>query len=253
MAAISVLPSIGGLQRPLTSEDLELSRTVHNRLVHPEEQPEISDATLKALGELFVRNDAQAVFGIHLLHSHFVAPKGTVLLGIEAQLSKTSTACWTKPIPAAQLTHKAVHSYVFSLQSDGIFVPYKLQEGKVDAKVASIQPAFFQELAAFLHSNNLADLVALQLLDGSESRKRIELLVGPQATLMVDKKDLIGFNLPCITTSWTFTVRNNGIISCKGNNVYSAKKNTHQVFQDSKPLPTVEALLEALRGEGIIA
>jgi len=142
---------------------------------------------------------------------------------------------------------------VFSLQSDGTFVPYELQEGEVDAKVASIQPAFFQELAAFLHSNNLADLVALQLLDGSESRKRMELLVGPQATLMVDEKDLTGFDPPRITTGWTFTVGNDGIISCKGNDVYSAKKNTHQVFQDAKPLPTVEALLEALRGEGIIA
>jgi hypothetical protein len=123
----------------------------------------------------------------------------------------------------------------------------------VDAKVPSIKPAFFQELAAFLHRNSLADLVALQLLTGSESRTKMELLVGPQATLMVHEKDLIGFDPPRITTGWTFRVGNDGIISCKGGDVYAAKKNTHQVFQDSKPLPTVEALLEALRGEGIIA
>jgi hypothetical protein len=69
---------------------------------------------------------------------------------------------------------------------------------------------------------------------------------------MVDEKDLIGFDPPRITTGWSFWVGNDGIISCKGNNVYAAKKNTHQVFTDSKPLPTVEALLEVLREKGFI-
>lgn len=81
----------------------------------------------------------------------------------------------------------------------------------------------------------------------------MELLVGPQSTLMVDEKDLIGFDPPRLTTGWSFQVGNDGIISCKGNDVYASKKNTHAVFQDSKPLPTVEALKEALRGEGLIA
>jgi hypothetical protein len=98
----------------------------YNRLLYPEEQPEISDATLKALGGLFVRHDAQDVFGIYLLHNHFVAPEGTVLLGIEAQLSESSTVCWTKPVPAPQLADKAVHGHTFSLQADGTFVPYEL-------------------------------------------------------------------------------------------------------------------------------
>lgn len=76
MAAAGILPAIAGLQRLPTSQDLELSRVVivlhflayktrtltftfsfrYNSLPHPEEQPEISDASLKALGELFVRH-----------------------------------------------------------------------------------------------------------------------------------------------------------------------------------------------------
>jgi hypothetical protein len=81
----------------------------------------------------------------------------------------------------------------------------------------------------------------------------MELLIGPQATLMVDEKDLIGFERPRVTTGWSFHVRDDGIISCKGNDVYAEKKDIHQVFTDSKPLPTVEVLKEALRKEGLIA
>lgn len=141
----------------------------YNSLPHLEEQPEISNAALKALCELFVHNGVQDVFGT--------------------------------------------------------------------------RPDFFQEFASFLHHNNLADLVALQLLDSPQNSTRMELLIGPQATLMVDEKDLIGFEPPRITTGWSlsFQVGDDGIISCKGNDVYAEKKNTHQVFTDSKPLPTVES------------
>lgn len=205
------------------------------------------------MGELFVHNGVQNIFGIHLLHSHFIAPEDTVLLGIEAQLSDTSRACWTKPVPIAELANKAVHGHVFRLQSDKTLVPYELQEGEVDSKELAGKPKFFLEFANFLHCNNLADLVALQLLDSSQNNTRMELLIGPQATLMMDEKDLIGCEQPRITTGWSFHVGDDGIISCKGNDVYAEKKDTHQVFTDSKPLPTVEALKEVLRKEGLIA
>lgn len=81
----------------------------------------------------------------------------------------------------------------------------------------------------------------------------MELLLGRHDTLMVDERDLIGFDPPRITTGWSFHVGDDGIISCKGNDVYAEKKNTHQVFKDSKPLPTVEALMQALRGAGVMA
>jgi hypothetical protein len=138
-----------------------------------------------------------------------------VLLGIEAQLSDTSRACWTKPVPIAELAKKAVHGHVFRLQSDKTFVPYKLQEGEVDSKELATNPNFFLEFANLLHCNNLADLVALQLLDRSQDSTRMELLIGPQATLMVDEKDFIGFERLRITTGWSFHVGDDGIISCK--------------------------------------
>ncbi|KAG4432423.1 hypothetical protein IFR05_012098, partial [Cadophora sp. M221] len=45
--------AIAGLHHRPTSHDLAISLAV---LPHPEEQPEVSDDTLKAQGELFVRH-----------------------------------------------------------------------------------------------------------------------------------------------------------------------------------------------------
>lgn len=208
---------------------------------------------LKHLGELFVRHEAHDTFGIHLLHTHFLVPEGCVLYGTQVQVSGNSESCWTKPVSVKELATKPIHGHVFHLQPNGTFVPYEFQEGEPPSKLASVSSAFFQDLAEFLHLNNLADLVALQLLDGPRERTYTELLVGPQSTLMMDTKDVLGFEPAKITTGWLFQVGNDGVISCKGNNVYAAKKNTHGVFQDSKPLTTLEALKAALFQEGIIA
>ncbi|KND88466.1 hypothetical protein TOPH_06856 [Tolypocladium ophioglossoides CBS 100239] len=136
---------------------------------------------------------------------------------------------------------------------DGAFVPYEFQEGEAPSKAVKISKVFFQELAGFLHFNNLAGLVALQLLDGPRDRTNTELLVGPQSTLMMDTKDVLGLDPAQITTGWFFKVGEDGVISCKGGDVYAPKKNTHGVFQDLKPLSTLETLKEALLEEGIIA
>ncbi|EXL39780.1 hypothetical protein FOCG_17632 [Fusarium oxysporum f. sp. radicis-lycopersici 26381] len=244
---------IPGLHHSPNAEDFADSRNVSNGLPQPEEQPEISDTTLKNLGELFVRHDAHDAFGIHLLHAHFQVPEGNVLYGIQVQVSGNSESCWTKPVPAKELATKPIHGHVFHLQPNGAFVPYEFQEGEAPSKAAKVPKAFFQELAEFLHLNSLAGLVALQLLDGPRDRTKTELLVGPQGTLMMDTKDVLGFEPAQITTGWFFQVGEDGVISCKGNDVYAAKKNTHGVFQDSKPLPTLEALKAALLQEGIIA
>jgi hypothetical protein len=155
----------------------------YNILPHPEEQAEVTDSTLKALGELFVRHRVRDIFGIHLLHSHFAVPEGTALLGIRFQVSEASQACWTKPVSVEELATKSIHGHVFRLQSDRTFVPYEFQEGGAASEAAGTEPAFFHELADFLHRNNLANLVALQLSDDTRDNTNMELLIGSQSTL----------------------------------------------------------------------
>jgi hypothetical protein len=225
----------------------------YNSLPHPDEQPRVSDGMLKELGEVFVRHGAQDIFGIHLLHSHFTAPQGTALLGVDFPMTDKTQACWTKPVPAEEMMAKPLHGHVFCVQPDGALIAYEFHEGKADFNEESVQPAFFREFAEFLQHNHLASLLALELLDGHRDHTKTELQVGPLATVNFHENDVFGLDPQSITTGWSFQVGDDGIISCKGGNVYAAKKNTHQVFTDSKPLPTVEALKDALRAQGIIA
>ncbi|KAK4186182.1 hypothetical protein QBC35DRAFT_516392 [Podospora australis] len=219
MAATAILPalSIAGLNRAPNAQDFEL----YNSLPHPEQQPKLSDATLRAVGELFVRHRAHDVFGIHLIHSHFTAPQSTILLGTQLSMTDKTEACWTKPVQPA----------------DGSFVLYEFHENTGDScntKADMVGPAFFHEFADFLRANHLTNLIALEVLDaGDKEVRQMALQVGPSPLF----------------------IGNDGIITCSGGTVYAPKKNNiaHQVFVDSKPLPTVEALKLALCSEGIIA
>ncbi|EGC40661.1 conserved hypothetical protein [Histoplasma capsulatum var. duboisii H88] len=243
MATAAVMPSV-------SRQPAKILR--YNTLPHPEEQPQISDAMLEAVGEIFVRHRAQGIFGIHLLHGQFTAPRGTVLLGVEFPITNTTQACWTKLVPAEELMAKPVYGHVFRLQSEGTFVTYGFHEGEAAFKGENIGPAFFEEFADFLHRNSLAGLLALELLNGPQDHIQKELQVGPQATVLFHENDVIGLSPSTITTGWSFKVGDDGIISCKGGTVYSPKNNTHGVFVDGKPL-TVESLKKALRDEKIIA
>lgn len=181
MATVQTLTTVDipGLHHLPDAEEFADSRNVYNSLPQPEEQPGISDTTFKDLGELFVRRDAYDSFGIHLLHAHFPVPEGNVLYGIQVQVSGNSESCWTKPVSAKELAAMPIHGHVFHLQPNGAFVPYEFQEGEAPSKAAKVSKVFFQELADYLHLNNLADLVALQLLDGPRDRTNTEILAGP--------------------------------------------------------------------------
>lgn len=97
------------------------------------------------------------------------------MLGVDMQLSETSHVTWTRPVPAEEVSGKPVHGHVFSLQADGTFVPYELEEGEVNPRAAAVEPGFFQEFASFLHLNELSGLIALQVLEDAGEERRVEL------------------------------------------------------------------------------
>lgn len=71
---------------------------------------------------------------------------------------------------------------------------------------------------------------------------------------MVDEKDIVYLPPASLTTGWSFQVQNDGIISCKGKDVYlETEKRTHRVFIDTKLLKTAEEWYKALVEEGILA
>lgn len=63
---------------------------------------------------------------------------------------------------------------------------------------------------------------------------------------------VLGVGQSRVTTGWSFKVGNDGIILASGRIVYSANKNTHMVFIDSKPLTTIKALKRIPHDKGFI-
>ncbi|KAI0408044.1 hypothetical protein F4802DRAFT_447427 [Xylaria palmicola] len=176
---------------------------------------------------------------VPMMPSEFISciqvPEGHVLYGIQVQVSGNSESCWTKPRSNRGASRKVRPWPCLPVTVQRSLHPYEFLEGGTPSKTANIPKMFPQELAEILHIHNLSGLVALQVLDGPRDRTSTELLVGPQSTIMMDTKDILGFEPAQLTTDWFFHMGED-VISCKGNDVYAPKKNTHGVFQDSKPL-----------------
>ena len=82
---------------PVAAQPLILMAHRYNCLVHDHEQPYISSYHLESLAQLFLRYNVEAVFGLHLVHSHFKIPSDTVMLG--SIFSGDPSGYWTKPTP----------------------------------------------------------------------------------------------------------------------------------------------------------
>lgn len=221
-------------------------------MAHPEDQPVISDEVLRALGDIYVRHGAHKAFGVHLLHSHFHAPDDTVLMGRKVSLGPESDACWTQVMPIHDLKNVPMHAHVLRLTEQGLFVPYEYHRGTLSAAALTVPAAFFEDLAKFLRDKDLADLIALEVIHESEKMRCVEFVAG-ESTVVLAEKDTVDLEFPSITTGWSFHVSGDGIISYSGGTVYAAKKKGHAVFVDSKSLPTVDALIETLKRNGILA
>ncbi len=54
----------------------------YNVLPDDSQQPEILESHIHNLAALFVRNRADGILGIHLVHAHFAIPEDTAILGV---------------------------------------------------------------------------------------------------------------------------------------------------------------------------
>ena len=112
-----------------------------------------------------------------------------------------------------------MRGHVFHIQSNRAFVPHEFREGEASSQAAEVPGAFFQELAEFLRLNNFTDLVALQLSGGPRDQVNTEFLVVSQSTRMMNTEDVLELDPARITMGWHFRVNEDGVISCKGNDV----------------------------------
>ncbi|KAL8898816.1 MAG: hypothetical protein Q9207_006515 [Kuettlingeria erythrocarpa] len=214
--------------------------------------PEVTPDQLQSLAELFARYNAQDAFGVHLVHGHFQIDEDTIMLGVD--LGTDSLGYWTQPTKSADIDKDNVHGHIYVLSSKNHFVAYEYRGGPATDSCKHVHPSFFQQLAQYLHSNNLAGVLGLQVLDNQAASpgEMLEFILGEQGTAMLRAQDVNHGGI-YRNTGWSFRQDEEGIISVSGGESHALTvKGTHQVFTSGKPLPTIEAVQNVLRKEGII-
>ncbi|CAJ2509507.1 Uu.00g145330.m01.CDS01 [Anthostomella pinea] len=97
--------------------------------------PDVAHETLVQLAKLFIRYEAQELYGLHLIHGHSQAPEGTVMVGTCTD-HDGKPLCWTKIILVSTID-RPVHGHIYRLQSER-FHPYEYREGELDSRFLSV-------------------------------------------------------------------------------------------------------------------
>lgn len=238
---------IPGLTRALKEEDLEESRNIYNNLPDDSRQPEILQAHIHDLAALFVRHRVQRIFGIHLVHAHFVIPEKTALLGANYDAPRCR---WAKATAVQAMDLGNMHGHIFVL-TENVFHPYEYQVGPAP-DMSQVDGAFILELADYLNTNNLAKLLGLQIIDPHPFHM-LELVL-PEGTIMFDVSNLKGC-VPARQTGWTFMDDNGEPRVCQPYETHARHANGHDVFNAGAPLPKLDSFQDvkhALKREGIL-
>jgi len=219
----------------------------HKNLIDSEElHSEISPLHLQNLADIFVKHNVQDRLGVHLIHSHSKMTTEHVMLG--HHLTNPS-GCWTRQTPLKGVNLAEVHGRIFKLVDGNGFVAYEYVEGRATNDLPSIGSNFLEELAAYVRSNGLAEIVGLQVR-GQSAGNMVEFDFGNCGTVMLNAQDIC-HGTPFRTTGWVFSY--DGVVSFKGVESHApTTKGPHKVFIDGKLAPDVPALKAVLRRFNVI-
>ncbi|KAI1483477.1 hypothetical protein F4774DRAFT_163713 [Daldinia eschscholtzii] len=203
--------AIPGLHTNPTFLNMGQSTKLHNQLRDDADQPLVSDDDLKALAQIFVKYNAHKVFGVHLIHKHSELDINTVNLG---DYSPELSGYWTKPVDLRDLDSSNIHGHIFALTSSGCFTAYEFRTGLLP-KLSHIAVEFFDDVAEYLQSNQLGDVLGLEVLENEGGEAAFEFVMGQGlGTLMLAESKAYADPLIYRTTGWVF--ENDGAISCRG-------------------------------------
>jgi len=69
--------------------------------------------------------------------------------------------CWTRPTPLKGVNLAEVYGRIFKLVDRNSFVAYKYVEGRATNDLPSIGSNFLEELAVYMRSNGLVEIIRL--------------------------------------------------------------------------------------------
>ncbi|KAI1292464.1 hypothetical protein F5Y03DRAFT_375864 [Xylaria venustula] len=155
--------------------------------------------------------------------------------------------CWTKPTAIDNIKLEEIHGHIFKLTSKGELQAYEYREGPI-ANLASVDAAFFHELVHYLQTNDLVDLLGLQVLAKEMPEMMCEFVVEHNGTVMLDSRDVRAW-IPFLTTGFFDAP---GMTTLQGGEHHTKNvKGNHQVFIGGK-IGKEGPLMDALRAEGIV-
>ncbi|KAJ4310439.1 hypothetical protein N0V84_010971 [Fusarium piperis] len=249
--AINIQNTPGLFDAPTTA-DLRESSATYNELPHIETQSNIPQQHLTALLTILSRYGLEKVFGFHLIHRHDEI--GGDMVRIEASL-KSEPGTWTKPVPIDHANLANIHGSLFMLQRDGRLVAYEYREGQPEPFLSADNPPFFQELAEYILKNDLARLIALEVLDRRhlhhDSWAEYELEGGSTVVLAKPRTNRGNF---ARATGWTHNP-DKALVDGDpqpGTHYENTTKGTHRVFVSKSSLQDEKGLMDALRAMDIL-
>ncbi|KAI0526428.1 hypothetical protein F5B22DRAFT_585712 [Xylaria bambusicola] len=245
MAAIAQVPvSIPGLHVSLTIEDLKQSSLVYNLLPDDRDQPHVQEVHLQQLAVILKHYGVQNKFGIHLIHGHLQLESDKIMLGTALTSVR---GCWTKPTSINHINLAEIHGHIFKLTPKGELQAYEYREGSV-MDLSDVDAAFFHELTEYLKTNNLVDLLGVQVLGKEIPEMMCEFVLQDNGTVMLDSRDVKGWS-PYRTTGFFYAP---GMTSLSGGEKHAKKTNgNHQVFVDGK-IGKEDPLMDVLRAQDIV-
>jgi hypothetical protein len=221
----------------------------YNALLDDAQQPQVADEHVKNLAALFVRHNAHATLGVHLIHGHSQIPENTVMLGKNFE---NPCGRWTKPTDISTIDLNAVHGHIFVLKNNE-FLAYEYQDGPMP-DLSGVGQNFVAEFVHYITSNGLTDLLGLQVLMDGVDCDMWELILD-HGTVMLDASKVQGC-VPTRITGWKFEVRDGEPRTCASNETHAAMTSgNHKVFKAGKPEPkldNVDELKKALANVGVL-
>lgn len=128
-----------------------------------------------------------------------------------------------------------MHGHIFILTDHG-FHPYEYQAGPLP-DLSKVNSAFLPEFAEYLNTNNLSQIIGLQVIDPKPT-PMLELIL-PQATIMLDVSALNGC-VPTRQTGWKFESEDGEPRICKPYETHGQHANGHDIYNKGDPHPKLE-------------
>ncbi|RPB02465.1 hypothetical protein L873DRAFT_1802436 [Choiromyces venosus 120613-1] len=195
----------------------------------------LDNNTLHKIAEIFVRHDMHHNFGAGILHRHQTLNDGQVM--VHTKRTNEIDVCEIKTID--EITGEDLMPNSLFLNRQQKFQAFEYDIGR---QAFQVDEKFASELRDFLVANGLKERIAIipnPAMDGGLGDSIELMLPNGSGTIRIPLKsadpEMLDKATDGITTGWSFTCNDQGIIECNGGTTCATMvNNMHKVFVGAK-------------------